>query len=269
MRSCRADLMGHERVGTLPRSVRWLAIVSRLGASDLSDEDVRRVAGYTIDAVRSRFRKIETDPGIRAAFAFIVAVAASGQSSASAERLAQSLGIDLPRDRSAFSVVVAARRFVDSRAESLEYSAIAKAALGDAVADWHNNQRAQPSLFDVPGPIDSLWARASTGAGFCELSRLFFARFTERYLNYFLERAASERIKDVAERDRFAQRLRNHLDEVSRHAFETARITQSFAAGWFNRHIAAGDVGDPEVQSFLSVAFGKLRDELLRESGPQ
>jgi len=31
------------------------------------------------------------------------------------------------------------------------------------------------------------------------------------------------------------------MDEVSRHAFETAKITQSFAAGWYHKHVAGAD----------------------------
>jgi hypothetical protein len=258
--------MGHERVGTLPRSLRWESIVNRLSTGVLSAEDVRGLARDTLSLVRARLRAIEGDAGVRAAFAFLVTLASSARPSETSGEVARSLEVPTLHDFSPFGVVVAGHSFVDSRRESLEYGGIAKAALGDAVAEWHRAEQAQPSLFDARSSDDSLWRRASTGSGFCELSRLFFARFTERYLNYFLERAASQRMSGLGERDRFATRLRQHVDEVSQHAFETAQITQSFAAGWFNRHVPVPDVSDDRVRDFLSVAFGKLRDELLRES---
>jgi hypothetical protein len=110
-----------------------------------------------------------------------------------------------------------------------------------------------------------VWKRASNGAGFCELSRLFFAKFTERYLNYFLEREASAALPTIEDRERFREQLRQHVDQISQHAFETAKITQSFAAGWYNRHARQGRPAHREVEQFLSRAFGKIREELLRE----
>jgi hypothetical protein len=110
-----------------------------------------------------------------------------------------------------------------------------------------------------------VWGRASNGAGFCELSRLFFAKFTERYLNYFLEREASAALPTIEDRQRFREQLRQHVDQVSQHAFEKAKITQSFAAGWYNRHARRGRPSRLEVERFLSIAFGKIREELLRE----
>ena len=90
------------------------------------------------------------------------------------------------------------------------------------------------------------------------MAHAYFAAFTKRYLDYFLDREASAVIPTIEERERFD-------DGVARHAAETARITQSFAAGWFNGHTKEGMPTLGEVQGFLGVAFGKLREELLRE----
>ena len=49
-------------------------------------------------------------------------------------------------------------------------------------------------------------------------------------------------------------------------AFETSRITQSFAAGWFNRYARERAPTKAELEGFLSVAFGKMREELMREA---
>jgi hypothetical protein len=43
------------------------------------------------------------------------------------------------------------------------------------------------------------------------------------------------------------------------------QITQSFAAGWFNAHARDKLPDNKEVEGFLAIAFGKLRDELRRE----
>jgi hypothetical protein len=144
---------------------------------------------------------------------------------------------------------------------------LAKRAGGDVIAAWHQENHRQGSLFSLAGPTTSeVWARASQGSGFSEIARLFLARFTERYLRYFLEREASAQILNLEKRESFEHRLRAQVDNVSRHAFETSKITQSFAAGWFNKHTKNAIPNDASLAGFLRIAFAKLREELRREA---
>jgi hypothetical protein len=257
--------VGHQRVGVLPRTTHWRALVHKLATPHLSEDAVADIARDTLALVRSRFRAIENDTGVQAAFSFLVAVAVSQRRED--QHNVRRLEVSLPEEWSPLGIVRAARDHVAKRASSLEYAEIAKQALGDAVVAWHTGQRSQPDLFVSSEDSAVVWGRASTGAGFSELARLFFARFTERYLKYFLERAASNRARSIKERDQLSESIGAYLDRISRHAFETSRITQSFAAGWFNarvEHLDSFDAG--EVRRFLAIAFGKLRDELYRES---
>jgi hypothetical protein len=141
-------------------------------------------------------------------------------------------------------------------------------AAAETLTSWHSSQTHQPGLYtETPGQItENVWARASTGAGFSEISRLFLARFTERYLRYFLEREASAVIKNVAVRERFSAQLHESVELVSKHAFETSKISQSFAAGWFNKHARAETPSNSKLSRFLRVAFSKMREELRREA---
>jgi hypothetical protein len=67
------------------------------------------------------------------------------------------------------------------------------------------------------------------------------------------------------ERHEFNRGLEKHVQEISQHAFETSKITQSFSAGWFNKVIKEGVPDDEKIQGFLSFAFQKINSELLRE----
>jgi hypothetical protein len=98
---------------------------------------------------------------------------------------------------------------------------------------------------------------------------VFFGKFTERYIKYFLDREASAQLPSIEARDRFAVSLERHIDALARHSFETTKITQSFAAGWYNKHARQSRPDRQAVAAFLSFAMGKLREELLRESSPQ
>jgi hypothetical protein len=227
--------------------------------------DVSDIAGQTLRNVRGRYRNIHRDEGVAAAFEFLVLLAVAARSDDPQGKL-RSFGIDVPDRPTALSFTKAGHAWMAESQSSLEYGKIARGAYSDVIASWHRKHRtAQERLFE---PIDNsfeVWRTASNGAGFCELARLFFASFTERYLKYFLEREASAVTTSIEERDRLGEELEDHVDDISQHAFETARIAQSFAAGWFNNYARENAPYRQAIKRFLWVAFGKMREELLRE----
>jgi hypothetical protein len=226
--------------------------------------DVAEIVRQTTGNVRSRFQSIERDSGVLAAFQFLVAVAVASRAQAPDRELSD-LGIVLPDQPTPLAVVKSLQRWVAAHAGKPEYGTLAAGAAADAVGAWYIQQGAESRLFAAHEDAYDVWRAAASGSGFCELSRLFFAKFTERYLNYFLDREASAVLPTVELREQFHREVQAHLDKVSRHAFEVARITQSFAAGWFNKHAKEGLPSDREIRGFLSVAFGKLNEELRRE----
>lgn len=259
--------MGHERLGLLPKTKPWKQIIQQIADSHLSESDIESIASQTIDNVRNRLRNIHSDKGILAAFNFIVTFAIASGLENPFEFLFSN-GIQIDRNASLLSIAKAIHKVVTNKAESLEYGEIGQSAAVDALALWYESTKGrQLRLFDYAEDPFAVWRKASDGGGFCGLARLFFAKFTERYLNYFLERISSSSLKTVNDRELFRTRLKEHVDSVSRHAFETARITQSFAAGWFNKYATKGIPREDELEGFLLLAFGKIREELRREKG--
>ena len=257
--------MGHKRIGVLPTSQKWRDIAQLIAGEHISDAEVADVAEKTIQNVRSRFRRIEQDDGVLGTFQFLVNLAVASRE-ADPQAWLLDIGIELPDDPTPLSFAKAVSAYVASKRDSLEYGGIALQAAGDTISSWYDqNQEHTLSLFELPKDPFEVWRKAGDGAGFCELSRLFFAKFMQRYLEYFLQRAATVTLRGVDERIQFEQQLAKHIDNISLHAFETAEITQSFAAGWFNKR-AKGDVpNEKEIEGFLSVAFGKILDALQRE----
>ena len=149
---------------------------------------------------------------------------------------------------------------------SKEYSTFAVQSMIDTISEWsQKNQLQQRLIFDYNKDSFSTWQKASNGNDFCELSRIFFSNFTARYLKYFLEREASSRIQSLSDRENFSKKLEAHVQDISKHAFETAKIAQSFAAGWYNLHAKDKIPSDDKLRDFLAFAFKKLNSELLRE----
>jgi len=256
--------MGHERVGALPRTKRWRSIVNAIATVDPEDADqIASIADSTLRAVQSRFRDIHQDKGVQAAFAYLVALAT--------ERLPLSDGLSsvetsLADNPSPAAVARDLMEWVHTHAESREYEAIAIRAGVDTVVEWTRRQNEQGRLFEEGRSAAETWQAASNARDFCEIARLFFSRFTERYLLYFLEREASSAMPSLEARESFGRNLKAHIQEVSHHAFETSKITQSFAAGWYNNHARVSRPSDSEIRGFLAIAFGKLQEELQREA---
>ena len=223
------------------------------------------IAERTVRNVSEQFRRAHLDKGVRAAFEFLVLLAVAGRSPDPRAELSK-YNIELPEKPTALSFAKAANSYLIQSRDSLEYAQMARGATSDTIASWYRrNKPPQERLFEPPEDSFGVWRTASTGADFCELARLFFASFTERHLNYFLEREASAALPGFTERERFGEQLEEHVDGVSKHAFETAKIAQSFAAGWFNTHARVGTPDQEAISRFLAHAFGKIRGELVRE----
>jgi hypothetical protein len=248
--------MGHERLGVLPKTKKWRAIVSEIAAQEPGDNTVATISENTLAALGSRYRDLSNDPAVQSAFNYLVELARSAASPDA--QIA---------NRSPLALVSELAQRLRNIEGSLETRELAQRAAADAIATWHRENVAnETDLFQESAPPNR-WDGLGSGAGFCELSRFFFASLTERYLNYFLEREASAVISDFDSREKFRQRLGAHVSELSMHAFESSKITQSYAAGWFNKHALTARPSNKRVEGFLSYAFEKLREEFRREGG--
>lgn len=257
--------MGHERVGILPKSVRWNRLVFQMGGFFASEVPVGALAAQTLQNVRRQYETLFQDDAVKAAFAFLVKFAHACRSQDPHEALKAS-GIPMAEKATLLSIVRTLKEQIPQQQAVTEYGQITIGAAADAIGNWYKqNASQQLPLFEPSDEFLDSWRPLGNGSGFCELSRLFFGKVTERYLNYFLERAASATCPSLEHRERFQEDIRSHVDAVSKHAFETAKITESFAAGWFNGHARDRIPTNREIEGFLSVAFGKMRDELRRE----
>lgn len=257
--------MGHERTGALPRTLRWRTVVEQISGADISEVVATELADLTLHNVRRRFEGLADEGSIQAAFRFLIALAVASRSNTPNDALEQGFGIHVEGQPSPLALAKAFQLSLDGYPNS-EKSDLAAKALADALAQFSRDPRfLQEHIFGV-SPWDT-WREADSGAGFCDLSRLYFSNLTERYLRYFLDREASALLGDPQRVTDFRQQLRATVDSISRHAFETSKITQSYAAGWFQKNVKSGMPASGEIRGFLSFALHKIREELRREAG--
>jgi hypothetical protein len=256
--------MGHERVGVLPKTRAWRQLVREMGSSDLSTEQTARIATSVMNLVHSRFEVLQRDSGLVAAFGYLLGLATlEREERPGSEGFYPELG--RLEDQSVLDIVRQMSAWVDDHHGAPEYAELAKRAAADAIGFWTARQSEQKQLFSQDFGAREIWGAAANGAAFSELSRVFFGKMIERYLKYFLEREASSEIANLEARTAFNQRLHDHVAKISEHSFETTKIAQSFAAGWYNKNATESRPNPEAVKGFLGFASGKLKQEFSRE----
>jgi hypothetical protein len=257
--------MGHERLGRLPKTRKWRRIVADIALSSTSDSSAKEVIEKTVEAIDNRFRNIHLDPGIQDVFSFLLSITIVSRSESPYENLA-SLGIDLHGNPATpLSLAQALSTFLTREGGSTEYTELAKSAANKALANFYRQETIQADLFVSQEEPFTVWRKASDGRGFCVLAREFFSAFTTNYIKYFLDREASSAIPSLQARSLFQNNIEAHIDDVTSHSFETSKITQSFAAGWYNKNATQELPSSRKTSRFLSVALNKIRDSLVRE----
>jgi len=254
--------MGHVRLGVLPKSRKWNQVVDelRLGA------DVDEVAATAADAAEASLQAASNDPAFLHAFWLLTQIPLAARGPDFADDLRR-LGLRVPDQPSLMDVVAAISAAVDLHAREqggrTDLGEMAQMAAVESLAALIGPSL--PSLFEpTSGEAQRAIGRFAGGERFSALAREFFARLTQRSLDYFLSRelsnhiGADKRFRDDAARFQFDEAL-------TRHCREAARIVEAFAGGWYGKNVYRGHGLTPDaVRRFAPVAFGKIRAELRK-----
>lgn len=257
--------MGHERIGFLPKTKQWKTIVDQLADYGTGSDTVAQIADTTLTCIRTLYEKLPYEESLIKSVRFLVLLSTSANQQNQQRYLLQN-GISVDTQLSLFSILGSANKYIETATDSLECTKIAKDSILQTVTAYQRTHaQNQISLFGSDDS-ESVWANVGTGAAFCELARSFVATFTDRQLKYFIERSAASAINDYSRLQMFSAGITEQAEAISHHAFETSKIMQSFAAGWFNNHTASGLPSDDEIVRFLRMSFGKMREEFRREA---
>ncbi len=122
-----------------------------------------------------------------------------------------------------------------------------------------------PSLFEPdPTELRSALGRLSQGDRFASLARDFFARLTQRSLDYFLSRELAKHVGDEGRFRTDAER-RAFDAAIAQHCREASRIVEDYAGGWYGKTVwQEGRLTEDAARKFARYGFKKIRDELGR-----
>jgi hypothetical protein len=254
--------VGHIRLGVLPKSRKWHQVVEQLRVG----ADVSAVAASAASAAEASLRNASTDPAFLHAFWLLTQIPLAARGPTFAEDLRR-LGLEVSDQPSLMDVAAAFSGAVDRFArqhggrtdlgEMAQFAAVESltATVGPAL----------PSLFGPrPEEVRRALGRLAGGDRFSALAREFFARLTQRCLDYYLSRELSNHIGPGARfrDDRARFEFDNALDQ---HCWEASRIVELFAGDWYGKNVYQGEGLTPDnIRRFAPVAFGKIRAELRK-----
>src|SRR5436190_20550235 len=87
--------MGHLRVGVLPKTNKWRAIVSDIAAFSNDAEVVGKLVGSTTSAASDSMQRLQNDLAVRRTFVFLLALI-EGSKQGNTKKVFASLGIPDP-----------------------------------------------------------------------------------------------------------------------------------------------------------------------------
>jgi hypothetical protein len=266
--------MGHTRLGRIPKSRKWRAVVAQLAAPPESHASAGRerslglaaeLADRTLDAASAGLRRAAQDLGLRYTFYLLTRLALTARTQ-DWESSLRAIGIQLGEEATIFDLTAELQSAVDDfllkQKHSSDVSEMAQRAAGEAVFSLAGP--ASLSLFggqrdDLQSAVRSL----STKNGFGSLGQRFFARFMTHFLNFYLSRATALQLgggplQQVGDISRFNEALDEHCEQ-------SARVVRDFSAGWYSKTEYQTGIDLQAASRFVAVALEKLRDELRRQ----
>ncbi len=257
--------MGHERIGFLPRTKQWNRLTEQIAAYDGDVRSAKVIADQALRAIRDKYNSLTNDESFIKAIRFFVTLSVSASKENQISFL-QSVGYSIPSELTIYSILSNANLQITTESGSLETNKLVRDSAMQAIIEYCQNKCEDDQLSFFNDTDDSVWRMIGNGAAFCEMTRSFFAAFTNRQLRYYIERTAASTIDDYSRLNSFISNLEKTSNEIADHSFEISKLVQSYAAGWYNTHARTKIPTDQEIVNFLRLSFGKLREEFRREA---
>jgi len=254
--------MGHIRLGTLPQSKKWRDVVNLLNAGAA----LEAVTEASARASELDLKRASDDPSFQFVARLLVELPLMARSP-DIEVSFEKLGLDTSALTSVSTLLSGISDVIDRHAfdlgQSSDLGELARSALIETLSIKLRDRL--PSLFaPEPHEIRSALGQFASGQRFAEMAREFFARLTYKSLDYYLSRELANHTGGEA---RFASDADRILFEKALflHTFETSRIVEEFAGGWYGKTVWKEQNLTPQtINQFTQFAFKKMRAELGR-----
>ncbi|MEQ1907123.1 MAG: hypothetical protein ABL888_23260 [Pirellulaceae bacterium] len=264
--------MGHQRLGEIPKSKKWSAVVTAVsggkgsggGTGNLAEEVVN-IADLTLEAADSGLQRAVDDKGLRFTFFMLTQIVLAARHEDWRSQLAK-LGITLTNESSLFELTAEVQNVIDDHlavdGRPTDISEIAQQAAGEALAELAGTN-AKTLFGSGSDELRDAIRKLSTRAGFAKLGQRFFGGFMTRFLNFYLCRVTAHqtggsRISQVGSLTKFNESLAQHCQQ-------SAQIVKDFCGEWYSKTEFQKGIDLENSSGFMAVALKKLQSELRRQ----
>ena len=164
--------MGHVRIGFLPHTRQWNAIVEQLASYDNDVATVAVIADRTIEAVRKEFNGLQYDESVIKAIEYLANIIVSSRQDDQVGFL-QKKGYQIENNLSLYELTACVQKLIQTDTSSLEINKLTRDAAVQAVMEYYQQHSDnQLSLFQVD---KNPFKNKGSGREFCELARYCWA----------------------------------------------------------------------------------------------
>ena len=250
--------MGHLLLGRMAATKRWKEVVELLrGGSSVAE-----LADATAHAAESELQSAKGDPGLGYTVWLLTQLPLAARSPQFAARLGE-LGFDAGSEQSFLGLVAGFTKAVDqhiaSRNGRTDLGELARQAASESLTAIAG--AGLPSLFgSTAADVQRELGKLASKDRFAGLARDFFARLTQKTLEYYISRelpnhvGPGKAIPTVDQQIAFNAALELHCREAS-------LIVEEFAGGWYSKANFKGEITPGQAQGFTDYALKKMRDE--------
>lgn len=251
--------MGHSRLGGLPRTRKWQQVVSLIenGAS------VSQIANATMRAAEKGFLSACNEIGVADSVWMLMQLPLAARSKDWVSSL-KKIGVDINKAPTLMELTAKVTQAIDTKlsrvSQRSDLGEMAQNVLAETIVQKVGGKL--PSLFSPTSEdVQEAFSNFYTVKNFSELSRDYFARLSNKYMDYFLSKTLETQ---VGEGRRFAtlSQVSNFREALSTHCHEAAKIVERFSGEWYSKtNWQQGGVPKSEVDKFTFGAMSKLTAE--------
>jgi hypothetical protein len=251
--------MGHQRLGTLPRSREWQRVIALIS----SGADLEAIAAAASRAAETSMIDSSADPAVRNAFWLLAQIPLAARQS-DFELALRRVGLRVGEQPSFADITSGMMDAIDGAVSRIgarnDFSEMAQLCAAESLSAIAGSEL-QDLFGTTSESVKSALAGLATVKQFSVLARDYVARLARRHLTYFLSRALSGHV-GTGRRFNSVREHRVFEEALDIHCREATRIIKEFSGEWFSKHVHEGGIDREKAGRFVHVAFQKVREEL-------
>jgi hypothetical protein len=252
--------MGHTRICGLPRTREWREVVALVAGG----AHAAQVANAVMRAAERGLRLSADHRGLVEAFWLLTQLPAAARKGDFAAGLRER-GLRVPDAPGVVELAAAVSEAVDARqpnnAGRTDLGELAQAAAAEAIV--HAVADRVGGLFAATAEdVSQCFAGLGSVKQFGAFARQFYARLTDKVLQYYVSRTSADQVGDGRRFPTLAAKAA--FDRaMALHCHESAAIVERFAGEWLSTtNWERGGVDREAASGFAHVAMGKMVSEL-------